>query len=43
MMIDLVVWAHYINVTDRHTDSHVAIVIAALTHCVVWQKIRRVS
>jgi len=29
MMIDSVVWAQYINVTDRHTDrqtdSHVAI------------------
>jgi len=23
-MIDSVVWAQYINVTDRHTDSHVA-------------------
>jgi len=25
MIIDSVVWAQYINVTDRHTDSHVAI------------------
>jgi len=25
MMIDSVVWAQYINVTDRHTDSHVAL------------------
>jgi len=24
MMIDSVVWAQYSNVTDRHTDSHVA-------------------
>jgi len=29
MMIDSVVWAQYINVTDRHTDSHVAIANAA--------------
>jgi len=35
MVIDSVVWAQYINVTDRHTDSHVAIAIAAPTHC-VW-------
>jgi len=40
MMIDLVVWPQYINVTDTqthshsHTDSHVAIAISALTHCV---------
>jgi len=36
-MIDSVVWAQYINVTDRHThthtDSHVATAIAAVTHC----------
>jgi len=25
MMIDSVVWAQYINATDRHTDSDVAI------------------
>jgi len=30
MMIDSVVWAQYINVTDRHTDSHVATANAAL-------------
>jgi len=34
MMIDSVVWAQYINVSDTHTDSHVAIVNAAPTHCV---------
>jgi len=35
MMIDSVVWAQYINVTDTHTDSHVAIANApAPTHCV---------
>jgi len=34
MMIDSVVWAQHINVTERHTDSHVATAIAALTHCV---------
>jgi len=34
VMIDSVVWAQYINVTDRHTDSHVAIANAAPTHCV---------
>jgi len=32
-MIDSVVWAQYINVTDRHTDSHVAI----HRKCVRWQ------
>jgi len=32
MMIDSVVWAQYISATD--TDSHVAIAMAALTHCV---------
>jgi len=31
MMIDSVVWAQYINVTDRHTDSHVATANAELT------------
>jgi len=31
-MIDSVVWAQYINVTDRHTDSHVATANAAPTH-----------
>jgi len=42
MMIDSVVWARYINVTDTqtdtqrdtHTDSHVAIANVAPTHCV---------
>jgi len=42
MIIDLVVWAQYINVIDTLTHkqphSHVAIAIAALTHCVVRQK-----
>jgi len=27
MMIDSVVWAQYINVTDTQTDSHVAIAL----------------
>jgi len=31
MMIDSVVWTHYINVTDRHTDSHFAVANAAPT------------
>jgi len=35
MMIDSVVWTQCINVTDRHTDSHVAIANAAPTHYVV--------
>jgi len=30
MMIDLVVWAQYINATDAQTDSLVTIAIAAL-------------
>jgi len=42
MMIDSVVWAQYINVTDTETDrqidSHVAIANAAPTHCVGQQK-----
>jgi len=29
IMIDSVVWAQYINVTDRQTDSHVAVANAA--------------
>jgi len=29
MTIDSVVWAQYINVTEKHTDSHVATAIAA--------------
>jgi len=37
-MIDSVMWAQYINVTDRHTDSHVAMANAAPTHCVREQK-----
>jgi len=37
MTIDSVVWVQYINVT-KHTHSHVAIAIAALTHCVRRQK-----
>jgi len=40
LMIDSVVWAQYINVTDRHTDSHVAIPTAVPTHCVGLQKSR---
>jgi len=42
MMIDSVVWAQYINVTntqtDRQTDSHVDIANAALRYCVGQQK-----
>jgi len=42
MVIDVVVWTQYINVTDtqtdRQTDSHVAIENAAPTHCVERQK-----
>jgi len=34
MMIDSVVWAQYINVKDRHTDSHVAIANAVAMHWV---------
>jgi len=30
--IDSVVWAQYINVTNRHTDSHVATANAASAH-----------
>jgi len=36
MMIDSVVWAQYINVTD----SHVAIANDAPTRCFVWKKVR---
>jgi len=39
MMIDSVVWAQYINVTDKHTDSHVTPANAAPTHCVGRQKL----
>jgi len=39
MMIDSVIWVKYINVTDRHTDSHTATAIAALTQCVLVQYI----
>jgi len=41
MMIDSVVWAQYINVTDRQTDRHVAIANSMPIHwCRVakWQK-----
>jgi len=31
MMIDSVIWAQHINVTDTQTDSHVAIANAAPT------------
>jgi len=41
MMIDSVVWAQHINVTDTQTDSHVAIANAVLTHCVERQKTKR--
>jgi len=34
VIIDSVVWAQYINVTDIHTHSHVTTAIASLTHCV---------
>jgi len=30
LVIDSVVWAQYSNLTDRHTDSHVAIANAVL-------------
>jgi len=39
MMIDSVVWAQYINVTDTRTDSHDAVANAAPTHCVGRQKV----
>jgi len=39
MMLDSVVWAQYINVTDKHTDSHVAIANAAQTQGVGRQKL----
>jgi len=35
MMIDSVIWAQHINVTDRHTDSHVAIANTAPMH---WRR-----
>jgi len=37
MMIDSVVWAQHINVTDRHTNSHVTTAIAEHT-AFGWQK-----
>jgi len=39
MMIDSVVWAQYINVTDTHTDSHVATAIVAVTQYASDRKI----
>jgi len=33
-MINSVIWAQYINVTDTHTDSHVTTATATLTRCV---------
>jgi len=33
-MVDSVVWAQYINVTDTHTDRHVAIATTVPQHCV---------
>jgi len=45
-MTGAVVLAQYINVTDTqtdsYTDSHVAIAIAALSHCVGLQKSTRI-
>jgi len=45
MMIDPVVWAQYINVTDAHTDrqthSQMATANAAPTHRVGRQKVSR--
>jgi len=38
LMIDSVVWAQYITVTDRHTDSHVVTAIAALMQHVSGSK-----
>jgi len=38
MMMDSVVWAQYINMTDTQTDSHVAITNAVPMHRVVQQK-----
>jgi len=43
MMIDSVVWAQYINSTDTHAHSHVAIANAALTHCVERQNVNTFS
>jgi len=34
IMMESAVWAQYINVTDRQTDSHVVTAIAALTYFV---------
>jgi len=39
MIIDSVVWAQYVNVTDKLTDGHVAIANSAQMHCVVRQNI----
>jgi len=39
MMIDSVAWAQYINVTDKHTDSYVAIANAASKQCTERQKL----
>jgi len=39
MMIDSVVWAQCINVTDTQTDREVTVANAATTHCVGQQKI----
>jgi len=38
MMIDSVVWAQYINVTDRHTDRQTD-TQTATSHCVGRQKL----
>jgi len=39
MMIDSVIWAQHINVTDTQTDSHVTTANAAPTHCIRQQKL----
>jgi len=38
MKVDFVVFAQYIDVTDRHTDSHVAFANSVSTHCVPRKK-----
>jgi len=39
IMIDSVVWAQYINVTDRQIDRHIAIANAEPMNCVGQQKL----
>jgi len=43
MMLDSVVWAQYINVTDTQTDRHVSTEIAAPTHYVWRQKLDKIQ